>query len=128
MRAPAGLGPRGRALWGLIQKGLPDGWELDERECSILALAARQADDLAALERSIKKHGVTVAGSAGQPRLNAAVVEARQARQALGRLLGQLALPDEDSQPATEAAKRARHAAEVRWAMAAEKRERRRHG
>lgn len=123
MSAPSNLGPRGRALWKSVCEGLPDTWELDERETAILALAARQSDDLARLESAIKKHGTMVKGSAGQSVLNPAIAEARQARMSIGRLLGQLALPDEESEPRTEASKRARDAANVRWDL-----ERRRRG
>ena len=116
MTAPRGLGNRGRALWRSIEGGLPEGWELDERERAILTLAARQADDLARLETAIRKGGAMVLGSAGQPVVNPAIVEARQGRLAVGRLLGQLGLPDEDAEPRTEAGKRAQHAAQARWA------------
>ncbi len=124
MRPPKGLQPRGRSLWTSIVKGLPEGWELDERERAILTLAARQADDLAQLEGLIAKHGPRVTGSAGQPVLNPAIMEARQARIAVDRLLGKLALPDENREPLTEAGRRAQHAARVRWAQAAERKER----
>ena len=50
MAMPRGLGDRGKALGGTTVAGLPKGWELDEREHEILALAARQADDLRRLE------------------------------------------------------------------------------
>ncbi len=126
MTVPKGLQPRGRALWQSIDKGLPDGWELDERERAILVLAARQADDLARLEALIAKHGAMVTGSAGQPVLNPAIAEARQARIAIDRLLGKLELPDEQEEPRSEAGKRARHAARARWDQRAQWEERRR--
>jgi phage terminase small subunit len=119
MTAP-GLGNRGRALWRSIVKGLPEAWEFDEREGAILAMACRQADDLARLETAIKKGGVMVPGSAGQPVLNPAVAEARQGRLAVNRLLGQLALPDEGEEPRTAAGERGRRAAESRWGRVAE--------
>ena len=126
MAAPKGLDATGRALWRSVTAGLPDGWELDERELAVLALAARQADDVAALERALKRDGVTVKGSTGQPRVNPLVSELRQARLAVGRLLGQLSLPDEQAQPRTEAGRRGQKAAQARWAREADKRERRR--
>ncbi len=126
MTAPRGLGNRGRALWRSVAKGLPSGWELDEREAALLTLAARQADDLAKLETAIKREGAMARGSAGQPVVHPAVVEARQARLAIGRLLSQLALPDEEDQPRTEAARRAARAARARWDRVAERRERQR--
>jgi hypothetical protein len=113
-------------LWRSVTAGLPDDWELDERELAVLTLAARQADDVAALERALKRDGVTVAGSAGQLRVNPLVPEVRQARLATGRLLGQLSLPDEQAQPRTDAGRRGQKAAQARWAREADKRERRR--
>ena len=115
MTAPNGLGAAGRRVWCSIVGGLPDGWDLDERELSILALAAREADVVAALERTVKRDGLMVTGSAGQPRVHPAVAEARQGRLAVGRLLAQIALPDEDAAPRSESSKRAQHAAQARW-------------
>src|SRR5437870_5362254 len=80
MTAPKGLGTTVRALWRSVANGLPEGWELDERERAILTLAARQADDLARLETAITRDGAMTTGSAGQPVVNAAITEARQAR------------------------------------------------
>jgi hypothetical protein len=118
MTAPAGLANAGKALWKAVGEGLPDGWELDEREQTILALAARQMDQVASLERLVKKNGLMVKGSTGQPVLNPAIAEARQGRLAIGKLLGQLALPDEEGKPSTERQARARRAAESRWKAA----------
>ena len=113
--APKTLRAAGKALWLAVWADLPGDWILDRREQAILAMAARQADELALLEDAIDQAGVIVAGAAGQSRLSAAVTEARQARLAIGRLLGQLSLPDEDEQPLTQAGQRARHAATARW-------------
>jgi phage terminase small subunit len=114
MKPPTRLGSTGRALWSSVAKGLPEGWELDEREVAILTLAARQSDDLTRLE-AIKQDGAMVKGSTGQPVVNPAITEARQARLAIGRLLGQLALPDEDEQARTEPGQRGQKAARARW-------------
>ena len=126
MKAPAGLGQRGKALWKSVTEGLPDGWELDERELAVLELAAGQADQLDALEAAIRRDGVTAVGSAGQLRLNPAVAEARAARLAVGRLLGQLQLPDADAQPRSEAGRRGQRAARARWDRTAQVRDLRR--
>jgi phage terminase small subunit len=112
---PMGLGPAGKALWKSVHDDLPDGWDLDHRELELLSLAARQADDLARLEKAIEKEGTMSTGSTGQPTLHPAIPEARQARQSIGRLLGALQLPDEDDQPATAASHRGRAAARARW-------------
>ena len=81
----------------------------------MLEAAARQADDIAALEEAISRDGVTVAGSAGQPRLNGAVSEVRQGRLALSKILGAIAWPT-DERPMTVTQRKARDAARARWA------------
>jgi phage terminase small subunit len=121
MRAPSSLGNRGRALWVSVAKALPEDWEFDERERAILAMAARQADDLERLDNAIEQHGAMTTGSTGQLVVNPAVIEARQARLAINRLLGELSLPDEDEQPRTSAGLRAQKAAATRWDRASQR-------
>ncbi len=122
VRAPEGLGNRGRSLWKQIHKAVATGFELDERELVVLVLACRQADDVARLEAAIRTDGAMTRGSAGQPVLHPAISEVRQARQAISRLLGAIELPTgEDEVPRTEASRRAQHAAQARWAQVAER-------
>ena len=97
-----------------IRTGLPDGVELDEREEAILDLAARQARDVAAAEADIADRGYLVEGSRGQKVVNPSVAEVRQSRLALGKLLGQLDLPESTR----DAVRSARRAAEARWRKA----------
>jgi hypothetical protein len=129
-RPPTGLLAAGRAVWTAILDDLDDldgDWELDARELLVLAAAARQADTNAALERAIKKSGVMVAGSKGQPRMNQMVTELRQGRIALEKLLSSLALPSDQSGGAmTAAEKRGQAAANARWARAHTRRRERR--
>lgn len=110
-RAPSNLNASGRSLYKTILAE----YELDDRETRILVLACRQADALDALEAAVKDDGITVLGAAGQTRLHPAVVEARQGRIALARLLGQLSLPPADDIPATARGQQARKAARARW-------------
>lgn len=99
-----------------LRRSILETYELDLRELRILDLACAQADDVARLEAAVAADGVMVAGAAGQRRLNAAVTELRNARLALARLLGELALPaDEDAPAETAAQRRARKAAMTRW-------------
>lgn len=114
--APSGLQATGRRLWSRVVGDLPDGFEFDARELATLELACRQADDVAALERAVKRSGRVVVGSKGQPRLAQAVAELRQGRLAVARLLGEVELPAEDGKALTASAQRARKAAHVRWA------------
>jgi hypothetical protein len=118
---PGGLDLAGQQLWADIATR----YDLAPRERTVLVAACRQADDIARMEADIMRDGTVVIGAAGQQRLNAAVTEARNGRVALARLLGALALPDAEEQPETEATRRARHAAAVRWANVRQLRERR---
>src|SRR5438309_315332 len=111
MTAPKGLGGPGKRLCRAVLADLPASWELDQREIALLELAGRQADDLERLEASIRQLGAFVTGSQGQQVLNPAVAEARQARQAIARLLGQIDLPDEEERPRSEAGRRGQRAA-----------------
>lgn len=120
-RAPADLGGAGRTVW----RRLVSAYAFEEHELAVLETACRQADDVAALEVLIANDGLTVAGSAGQPRLNPAVAEARQGRIAFAKLLGALALPAEDGKPQTHASRTAQKAANVRWSRTREAQERR---
>lgn len=104
----------GSELVKAIRSGLPSGVELDEREEAILDLAARQARDVARAEADIGERGYLVDGSRGQSVINPSVAEVRQGRLALGKLLGQLDLPEST----TDAVRSARKAAEARWRKA----------
>ncbi len=109
---PRALGAAGRDLWRRVLSS----FEFDGHELPGLLLAARQLDDVARLEQLLDTDGLVTTGSAGQPRLSAVVTELRQARLAAARLLDALALPVDDSGSSTPAVKRARRAAESRWA------------
>jgi pyruvate/2-oxoglutarate dehydrogenase complex dihydrolipoamide acyltransferase (E2) component len=126
--APVGLCDAGSALWGMVYDGMPDGWVFDERETAVLTLACRQADDVALCETVIRRDGVEATGSTGQAVVSPYVMEARQGRQTIARLLGQLAFPDEEEEPQTEASRRAQHAARNRWKAKERKQNRRRGG
>jgi hypothetical protein len=109
---PDGLGEAGGALWS----SLAGAFEFGPHELAVLAVACRQADDVAALESLLGRDGLIVAGSAGQPRLNAAVTEVRQGRLALAKLLDQLAIPEDDAQVGrSSSSRRAQRAARIRW-------------
>lgn len=110
---PRDLGRAGRDLWRRVTSA----YEVESHEVPALLLACRQLDDVARLEELLDRDGLVVAGSSGQPRLSALVSELRQGRLAASRLLDALALPiDEEGTAATPAARRARRAAQARWA------------
>ena len=75
---------------------------MSEREEALFDLAARQARDIGALEADISTRGYLVSGSRGQKVLNSSIAQLRQSRLALGKLLGQLDLP-ESTRDAVEA-------------------------
>lgn len=111
-RPPTGLGASGRRFW----RETCTEYVLSGPERALLEQACRTMDRLAALDAAVVRDGVTVEGSAGQPRAHPALVELRAQQLVLGKVLAQLELPDEegDSLPSlTEA--RARRAAQARW-------------
>ena len=100
-----------RALVDAIEKSLPESHVWDEREVALLALAARQADDIDRLEGDIAENGVRVEGRGGQRTLNQSLAEARQARVALSRILGGIDIPD----AVRPSVLHGQRAAEARW-------------
>lgn len=84
-RAPAGLGLSGRRLWASVM----DGFDLDQHERSLLIEACRTVDPFDLLDRALVVGVVLDDG-----RINPALVEARQQRLALTRLLAALRLPE----------------------------------
>jgi hypothetical protein len=89
---PAGLGPRGAGFW----EAVTGSFVLDVAERELLVECARLVDECEELSSVLERDGRSVLGSQGQPRVHPAVGELRASRLALGRLLAQLALPDED--------------------------------
>jgi hypothetical protein len=96
-----------------IRTSLPSSHEWTERDVALLELAERQARDIDRLEADIEERGARVPGRGGEV-LNQSFGEVRQARVALGRLLGLVAIPDE----ASTATLHARKAADARWRKA----------
>jgi phage terminase small subunit len=115
------FGMAGKALW----KRLAEVYEFEPRELQLLTMACRQADDLSRLETAIRRDGVHLVGSMGQKVLNPALAEARLARAAIGRLLGELDLPSftEEAKPRTAASRHGKKAADSRWLRVAEGRD-----
>lgn len=106
------LGPRGGAFWAETVTL----FELSETETKLLRECCRLLDECESLREALTEQGVTVLGSQGQTRVNPAIGELRQHRLALGRLLGQLRLPDvSDDALKTPAQVRASKAAQSRW-------------
>lgn len=89
--APAGTGPSGRTLW----RSLLTDFELDEHELALLREAVRTVDRLDQLEAAVDH--VVVDGPQGM-KAHPALVEARQQRIVLARILAALRLPSGDEQ------------------------------
>ena len=124
-RAPNGLGAAGLALWRRFTAD--EDLVFSTSELVTLELAARQADDVHALETALQRDGLVTEGSKGQPKLSSIPGELRLQRAALARLVGLLAFPEEgESEGLTPAQKRARRAADARWSRSAAAREARR--
>lgn len=115
---PADLSARGRKFWRTTAAN----YELSDVETELLIECARLLDECESLRNAVKTDGVTVTGSAGQPRVHPALSELRSHRLALGKLLAQLSLPDEASAVLLSPAQaRGRKAAQARWANQARK-------
>jgi hypothetical protein len=84
---PRRTGPSGRALW----KAVVDDYELERHELELLKQAVRCADDLDRLAEIVDREGVVV--GEGSRRVHPALVESRQMRVTMARVLGALRLP-----------------------------------
>lgn len=104
--APRGAGPSGRRLW----RSVVGDFELDEHEVALLVEAVRTVDQLDRLDAVVAEEGVMERGTG---RAHPALVEARQQRLTLARLLATLRLPagDVDDTPAAGARPQRRGAA-----------------
>ncbi len=106
-KPPGHLGAAGSAFYASATAD----FDLSIPEAAALQQAAETLDVLSALEEEIRSTGVVVKG-----RPSPLLVEARQQRAILVRLLGLLDLRlDEDDDPTTSASRAARAAARSRW-------------
>ncbi len=85
---PTGLRRSGKALWRAV---LTD-YSLDEHERTVLREASRTADSIDALQSVLDAEGHMGESSQG-PRVHPALVELRQQRIALARLIAALRIP-----------------------------------
>lgn len=98
---PSGLRAGGRRLW----RSVADDYDLLEHEAVLLLEACRCVDSLDLLDAQVRREGVTVPSPQGD-RVHPGLVEARQQRIVLARLLAGLRLPagEEGDQQACPAA------------------------
>lgn len=92
-KLPAGLKAGGKKLW----RSVTDEFELGEHELSILLEASRTVDALDALQGIVAAEGVTNVSPQGV-RAHPALVEARQQRVTLAKLVASLRIPLEDEE------------------------------
>ncbi len=93
--APKGTRPNGRRLWVDVLSN----FDLDEHETALLREAVRTVDALDALDDVVRRDGVMTTTDLGAPRVHPALVEARQLKLALARLLAALRMPAGDDEP-----------------------------
>ncbi len=87
-RPPRGTKAPGKRLWSAVM----DEYELEEHERALLVEAVRTVDLLDALARTVDDEGHVIDSPQGR-KAHPAVVEARQQRIALARLLAALRVP-----------------------------------
>ena len=108
-----GLEPRGRG--GAFYRKAQAAYQFNADEAELLLEAARQLDLVERLHTIVSADGPMLGD-----RLHPAVMELRQARDLLRKLLNQLAMPDEDAdadQSQSARSVKARRAAETRWSL-----------
>ncbi len=87
-KTPPGLGVHGRRLWRSVSRG----YVLAEVDGPLLLEMCRTVDNLQALAEVVSREGVTHDSPQGV-RAHPALVEARQQRLALARLVAALGIP-----------------------------------
>jgi hypothetical protein len=107
------FGPRGAAFWTWAVET----FEPERHEAELLRQACRLLDRLDALQAAVVEHGTMMHGERGGLKPNPAIGEERQVSLALGRLLAQLDIPDEDGDAGivSPTSARASKAARSRW-------------
>jgi len=93
IKPPPGLRSGGLRVW----RAITSGYELADQELVLLTEAARTVDLLESLEAEIQAAGAIVESPQGR-KANPAVVEARQQRLTLARLLAALRIPLDEGQ------------------------------
>lgn len=87
--APQGLRTAGKRLW----RSVVNEFDLTEQELTLLRQAARSADLCDRLQEVVDGEGVMVTAPDGGPKAHPALVELRQQRVTLARLLVALRVP-----------------------------------
>jgi hypothetical protein len=88
-KPPEGAGPAGRRLWSAVLGE----YELTEHEMTLLRQAVRSADLCDVLQAVVDEEGPLITTRLGEVRAHPAVVELRQQRITLARLVVALRVP-----------------------------------
>ena len=96
--APKGLGTAGRRLW----RAVVDEYDLSEQELTLLRQAACTADLADRLQTVVDEEGPMVSAKDDGTRAHPALVELRQQRITLARLLVALRVPIGDEEDRTQ--------------------------
>lgn len=94
MRVPRGLTPEGRRLWTAVARE----YELDAASEKLLLVALEALERLREAQRTVKEHGLLVAGARGGLRANPAISIENAARRDFLAAMRQL---DFDTDPVT---------------------------
>jgi hypothetical protein len=111
VRAPAGLGKAGRALWREVNRE----FGLAPHESAILIQVCRVIDRLDAIELELSGASLTVEGSTGQPRAHPLLAEWRHQARVLESLSRALSIPLPGEDVGRRRSPTAREAAVQRW-------------
>ena len=90
-KAPVGTGAAGRRLW----RAVTDQFDFDGHHLELLRAAVKVADVVAGLDELVAAEGLVVESPHGS-KAHPALVEGRQQRALLARLVAGLGLPDEE--------------------------------
>ena len=109
MKTQVSESPGSALVRRLREEMASEGLESDGREIELLSLAEDLADRIAELEAAITAEGLTSVSKGGLVRLHPAVVEVRQTRTALARVLASIQMQDDSRDPVKQ------KAAQSRW-------------
>ena len=91
--APKGTRSAGRRLWSSVAGS----FELDEHELALLREIVRTVDNLDALAAAVLSDGAVLDSAMGGRKVHPALIESRQLRLTLARLVAALRLPEGDT-------------------------------
>jgi hypothetical protein len=89
MRTPKGLGPGGGQLW----RSVTADYELERHEVVLLLELCRAVDTCAALQARVDAEGLTQENRLGEVKMHPALVELRQQRLMVGKLIALMRIP-----------------------------------